>query len=341
LLNGCGDKAALQTRSLCLALRRQNQETRYGANGRDEAADKLPGALANAGALGFRTGFRSCRWTICPDLLSISASRENLVIHPTAIVHPSAQIAPSVKIGPYAIIDQEVQIGPGSSIGPYVYITGRTSIGSENRFFAGCVIGEAPQDLKYNNEPTGVKIGDRNIFREHVTVHRSNKSSEQTTIGSDNFFMQHAHVAHNVVVGNNTIIAGGALIAGHATIADRAFISGNCLVHQFTRVGTLALMQGGSAISRDLPPYTIVMQENILCGLNIVGLRRAGLAASERLELKRLYRILFRSGLNLRPALEAARREFTSAPAVEFLNFVAESKRGICVDSGAAARMEH
>jgi UDP-N-acetylglucosamine acyltransferase len=232
------------------------------------------------------------------------------------------------------VIDEGVEMGPGCTIGPNVYLTGLTTIGAHNRFFAGCVIGEAPQDLKYKDEPTRLRIGNDNVFREHVTVHRSTKVGEETVIGSHNFLMQHSHVAHNVVFGNYAILAGGALLAGHVSVADRAFISGNCLVHQFVRIGTLALMQGGSAISKDLPPYTVARGDNGICGLNTIGLRRAGVTAAERLELKRLYHALFREGLNLRTAAEQARTKFSGVPARTLIDFVATAKRGVCRDTG-------
>lgn len=260
------------------------------------------------------------------------------MIHPSAIIHPKAKLDASVTIGPYAVVDGDVEIGPRCVIGPHVYITGITTIGAENRFHAGCVIGDAPQDLKYKGEPTGLRIGEQNIFREHVTVHRSAKVGEQTVIGSHNYLMQHCHVAHNCAVGDHVILAGGALLAGHATVQDRAFISGNCLVHQFTRVGTLAMMQGGSAISKDLPPFTVALRENEICGLNTVGLRRAGFSTDERMELKRLYRALFRDGSNLRAALMEARKKFSSGPAVVLLDFVASAKRGVCADVADAHR---
>jgi UDP-N-acetylglucosamine acyltransferase len=257
------------------------------------------------------------------------------VIHPTAIVHPKAQLDPSVHVGPYAVIDEGVRLGPHCLVGPHVYITGQTAIGAHNQFFAGCVVGEAPQDLKYQGAPTGLRIGDHNVLREHVTIHRSTKLGEETALGSHNFFMANCHVGHNCQVGNQIIIANGALLGGHVTVGDRAFISGNCLVHQFVRVGTLALMQGGSAISKDLPPYTVARGDNGICGLNAVGLRRAGLSPAERLELKRLYRALFRAGVNLHAAAAAAREKFTSAPARAMLDFVAASRRGVCFDTGS------
>ena len=258
------------------------------------------------------------------------------MIHPTAIIHPGAKLASTVRIGPYAVIDEGVEIGADCVIGPYVYLTGLSQIGSGNTFHAGCVIGDSPQDLKYKNEPTGLRIGDGNVFREHVTVHRSTRIADQTVIGSRNFFMQHSHVAHNCTIGDDTIIAGGALLAGHAVVLDRAFISGNCLVHQFCRVGTLAMMQGGSAISKDLPPFCVSFEENQMCGLNVIGLRRGGFSPQERLELKQLYKALFRSGKNFREALAGAQKKFSSAPAKVLLDFVAEAKRGIVRDIGRA-----
>jgi len=256
------------------------------------------------------------------------------MIHPTAVIHPKARLDPTVHVGPYAVIDEGVELGPNCVVGPQVYLTGLTRAGAHNRFHAGCVIGDAPQDLKYKGEPTGLRIGDHNIFREHATVHRSNKHGEETVIGSHNFVMAHSHVAHNCVLGNHAIIANGALLGGHVTVQDRAFISGNCLVHQFTRVGTLAMMQGGSAISKDLPPFTVALRDNEMCGLNIVGLRRAGFSAEQRLELKQLYQTLFRSDRNLREALAGAQKHFRSEAAKTLLDFVAAAKRGVCADVG-------
>ena len=259
------------------------------------------------------------------------------MIHPTAIIHPKAKLDATVQVGPFAVIDAGVELGADCVVGPHVYLTGETIIGTGNRFHAGCVIGDAPQDLKYKDEPTRLRIGDSNVFRENVTVHRSNKTAEDTVIGSHNFFMANSHVAHNCAIGDHVILANGALLAGHVTVQDKAFISGNCMVHQFTRVGTLALMQGGAAISQDLPPFTIARRDNEICGLNIVGLRRAGFTAEQRLELKRLYHLLFRSGKNLRDALAGAQSEFASAPARVLLDFIAGAKRGVCADTGRAA----
>jgi UDP-N-acetylglucosamine acyltransferase len=258
------------------------------------------------------------------------------MIHPTAIIHPKAKLDSTVSVGPFAAIDESVELGANCVVGPHVYLTGWTTIGAGNRFHAGCVIGDAPQDLKYKGELTRLRIGDDNVFREHVTLHRSNKPGTETVVGSHNFLMANSHVAHNCAVGDHVILANGALLGGHAVVQDRAFISGNCLVHQFTRVGTLALMQGGAAISQDLPPFAIALRVNEICGLNVVGLRRAGFTAEQRLELKRLYHLLFRGGKDLRKAQAVARQNFSSVPATTLLDFIAEAKRGVCPDSGHA-----
>lgn len=254
------------------------------------------------------------------------------MIHPTAVVHPRARLHPTVRVGPYAVIDEDVALGAECVVGPYVYLTGQTVIGAGNRFHAGCVIGDAPQDVKYNGQPTRLRIGDHNQFREHVTVHRSSKAESETLIGSHNFLMANCHVGHNCRLGDHIIIANGALLGGYAIVQDRAFISGNCLVHQFIRVGTLAIMQGGAAVSKDVPPFTITTQVNVICGLNIVGLRRAGFTTEQRLELKRLYQILFRSDQNLRQAVVRARETCPSSVAKVMLDFVVEAKRGVCAD---------
>jgi UDP-N-acetylglucosamine acyltransferase len=258
------------------------------------------------------------------------------MIHPTAIIHSTAKLNATVRVGPYAVIDEGVELGANCVVGPHAYLTGLSKIGASNVFHAGCVIGDAPQDLKYKNEPTGLRIGDNNVFREQVTIHRSNKTAEDTVIGSRNFFMQHSHVAHNCVIGDDVIIAGGALLAGHVVVQDRAFVSGNCLVHQFCRIGTLAMMQGGSAISKDLPPFCVSLEENQMCGLNVIGLRRGGFSPEQRLELKKIYHLLFRGRKNCRAALAEAQKKYSSATAKTLLDFVAGARRGICRDAGKA-----
>jgi UDP-N-acetylglucosamine acyltransferase len=264
------------------------------------------------------------------------------MIHPTAVIHPKARLDSTVRVGPYAVIDEHVEVGAGCIIGPHAYLTGRTTIGMNNKFFSGCVVGEAPQDLKYKGEPSQCRIGDRNTFREHVTVHRANKTEDATVIGTQNLLMAHCHIAHDCQIGNYVIIVNGALIGGHVTLGDRALISGNCLLHQFVRVGTLALMQGGSAISKDLAPYTVARGINGICGLNTLGLRRAGYTGEQRLELRQLYHALFREEGNLRTALAKAQKEFSSPAAKVMLEFIATAgKRGIVLsESGKGKEME-
>jgi UDP-N-acetylglucosamine acyltransferase len=256
-------------------------------------------------------------------------------IHPTAILQPGAKLHPTVRVGPYCLVDAAVELGEGCVLDSHVVITGVTQIGARNRFHAGCVIGDEPQDLKYHGEPTQLVIGNNNVFREHVTIHRSNKTAGITRIGSDNFLMQHSHVAHDCVLGDHVIMANGALLAGHVTVQDRVFISGNAMVHQFVTIGAFAIMQGGSGVSLDVPPYCITKAVNEICGLNVVGLRRAGFSAVERQEIKRAYRLLFRNGLNRAESIERAHAACPGEPARRLIEFVAASKRGVCPDCGA------
>jgi UDP-N-acetylglucosamine acyltransferase len=256
------------------------------------------------------------------------------MIHPTALISPQAKLDSTVQVGPYAVIDAGVELGAGCVVGPHVYLTGLLTAGTHNQFHAGCVIGDAPQDLKYDGTPTRVRIGAHNVFREHVTVHRATKPDGETVIGSHNLLMAHVHIGHNSHVHNHVILANGVLLAGHVEIFDRAFLSGNSAVHQFCRVGTLAMMQGLSGVTQDLPPFTVSRAMNEMCGLNIVGMRRAGISAADRLEVKKLYRELFRSGKNLRAAVAEAQGKFTGAPSQMMLKFVTESKRGVVADCG-------
>ncbi|MBC8002587.1 MAG: acyl-ACP--UDP-N-acetylglucosamine O-acyltransferase [Opitutaceae bacterium] len=262
------------------------------------------------------------------------------MIHPTAIIHPKAKLDSTVVVGPYAVIDEGVEIGAHCIIRPNVHITGSTTIGEHNRFHTGCVIGDWPVDLKYKGDATRLRIGDHNVFREHVTVNCANSPKEDTVIGSHNLLTPHCHVGHNTAIGNYNIIGGGAMLAGHVVVQDRVFISGNCLVHQFCRIGTLAMMQGGAAITKDLPPFTVARRINEICGLNTIGLRRAGLNPEERLELKKLYHALFRSRQNLRVAIADAQPNFTGASARAMLEFVTSAKRGVCLDTGARTGSE-
>jgi UDP-N-acetylglucosamine acyltransferase len=258
------------------------------------------------------------------------------MIHPTAIIHPQAKLDATARVGPYAVIDADVELGADCVVGPHVYLTGVTKIGGGNKFHASCVIGDAPQDLKYKNEPTCLRIGDQNVFREHVTVHRATMPGDETVIGSHNYFMAGAHVGHNCTIGDHVILVNGAVLGGHVTVQDRALLSAHCGIHQFRRIGTLSLTQGCSIITQDLPPFTIAAGVNIIRGLNVVGLRRAGFTAEQRLELKKLYHLLFRSGQKMAVALAEAKEKFHSAPAKTLMEFVAGAKCGVCADVGHA-----
>ena len=262
-------------------------------------------------------------------------------IHPSAIVHAEARLHPTVEVGPLAVIDAHVQVGEGCRIGPHVHLTGHTTLGRRNVFHAGCVIGDDPQDLKFRGGATRLRVGDDNVFREHVTVHRANSTAEDTVIGSGGLFMAGAHIGHNSQIGDRVILANGALLGGHVVVGDRAFISGNCLVHQFVRVGTLALMQGGSAISKDLPPYCISRGDNAVSGLNVIGLRRAGVPAEARLELRKIFHVLFRSRHRWTEAMRLAAGEVRTDWGRAMLDFLGDSRRGILKTRGnGAERME-
>lgn len=262
------------------------------------------------------------------------------MLHPTALIAPTAQLASDVQVGPYAVIDAHVTLGPGCVVGPHAYLTGHTTAGARNRFHASCVIGDTPQDLKYKGEPTRLVIGDDNVIREHATIHCSTKEETATTIGSHCFIMGNAHIGHDVQVRDHAILCNGIAIAGFAVIGERAFLSANSLVHQFCRVGPLALLQGGAAVSKDVPPFCIATGINSICGLNTIGLRRGGYAAEQRAELKRLYHLLFLSGKLRRDALAEAEATVTGEAAKLLREFVATSKRGVCAHSAKRSEAE-
>jgi UDP-N-acetylglucosamine acyltransferase len=251
-------------------------------------------------------------------------------VHPTAIVSPEAVIAEDVVIGAYAVIEGAVRIGPGCVIRPRALLCGPLSMGEGNVVFSGAVLGERPQHIKYNNEPTGVEIGDYNIFREYVTIHRATTQAWTTRIGSHNFFMVNSHVAHDCAVGNRCILANGALVGGHCTLEDGAYLSGNCAVHQFVRVGRLALLSGCSATTKDIPPFLIQQGIDNVVGVNVVGMRRAGIPSDGINIIRRAFRILFRQGLVIPAALAKIERELEPIEILtELLAFIRNSSRGI------------
>jgi UDP-N-acetylglucosamine acyltransferase len=253
-------------------------------------------------------------------------------IHPTAVISPGAELADDVLVGPYTIIEGKVRLGPGCVLRSHVHLIGPLTMGRHNLVFTGAVLGERPQHVKYNDEPTSTEIGDCNIFREHVTVHRGTTHSWRTHIGSHNFFMVNSHVAHDCEVGNHCILANGALLGGHCTIADSVYLAGNCAVHQYVRIGRLAFLSGVSATTKDMPPF--IMQQNIngVVGVNVVGMKRAGMSAADIDAVRRAFHILYREGHLVPAALAKMEQELGGNPAVaEMIAFIRQSTRGIVV----------
>lgn len=255
-------------------------------------------------------------------------------IHPTAVISPEAELADDVRVGPHAVIEGRVRIGPGCVLGPHTYLVGPLTMGHDNIVHAGVVLGDRPQHLRYNEEPTGLEIGDHNIFREHVTVHRATSQSWTTRIGSHNFFMVNAHVAHDCQVGSRCIFANGALLGGHCLIEDYVYLSGNCAVHQFMRIGRMALLSGCSTTTKDIPPFMIQNGINTVVGVNVVGMRRAGMTPEEIQQVRLAYRLLYREALALPTALARIEQELGASDAVaELLLFIRSSTRGIILRS--------
>jgi len=223
--------------------------------------------------------------------------------HKTAIVSKEAKIARDVEIGPYVIIKGDVNIGSGTKIGAGSYIYSGTTMGKNCRIYNNVTLGGEPQDSAYKGGKSFLKIGDRNVFREYVTVHRGTKKGSSTTIGNDNYFMALSHVAHNCRIHNNIVLCNNALLAGYAEVEDKAFISGNGLVHQFVKIGTLAMVGGGVRVIKDIPPFMLTKEEGVVNFYNIVGLKRAGLFAAIRKEIREAYKILFLLGFNVTNAV--------------------------------------
>ncbi len=228
------------------------------------------------------------------------------MIHPTAIVDVKAEIGENVTIGPYSIICADVTIGEGSAIGPHVVIKGSTSIGKENRIYQFTSIGEDPQDQKYADEDTRLEIGDRNIIREFSTMHRGTLQDHGlTSIGSDNLFMAYTHVAHDCIIGDHVIMANGASIAGHVHLGDHAILGGFTLVHQFTQIGAFSFAAMGSAITQDIPPFVMVGgRPTRPHGINSVGMERHGISPEVVRQIRKAYKILYKTNMRLEDAIE-------------------------------------
>ena len=253
-------------------------------------------------------------------------------IHETAVVYPGARIGRNVEIGPYSVIGENVEIGEGTVIGPHVVITGWTSIGRDCKIYQFASIGEEPQDLKFAGEKSYVFIGDRTKIREGATVHRATGEGEETRIGNDCLLMAYTHVAHNCVLGNNIIMSNASMLAGHVVVEDRVVIGGITGVHQFVKIGRNAMIGGTSKLVQDVVPYTIVDGHPAkVVGLNSVGISRAGIPVESRRNIKKAYKILYRSGLSLAQAIAMIEQEVDSCEEVEhFLRFLRNAERGIC-----------
>ena len=260
-------------------------------------------------------------------------------VDPTARLAPDADLAPDVEVGPGVIIDGPSRIGAGTRILAHAYIGPYTTIGAGNLIGFGAVIGYEPQDYAFQGEESYTIIGDHNIIREYVTIHRGTKPGSATRVGNHNFLMALSHLAHNTQVGNHVVVVNGALVGGYVELADRAFISGNCVIHQFCRVGTLALMRGGARTSRDVPPYSIIDCDHIVRGVNLVGLKRAGFTGDQITPLRQAFRLLFARRGNLSRDLERVEAEVPRTPEVaHLLDFIRSSERGVAL--GPHARNE-
>lgn len=251
-------------------------------------------------------------------------------IHPTAIVGKAAFLSDDVQVGPYAVIEDGVNIGRGVQIGARAHILGDTVIGDDCQVHMGAVLGHLPQIRKDTPQTGKLRVGTGNIFREYTTVHRSSKSDAATVIGSDNYFMAFAHIAHDCNIGNNVTVCNGALVAGHVVVEDFAFISGNVTIHQFCRIGRYAMVGGLARISKDVPPYMLVKGDSLVWAVNSVGLRRANFSLQTRQQIKRAFRLLYKSGLNVTQAVEKLAEANNSAELGCLVEFIRNSPRGIC-----------
>ncbi len=254
------------------------------------------------------------------------------MIHPTAIIDPGANLGSDVEIGPYSIIRENVTIGSGTVIGSHVIIDPFTTIGEECRIFQFAALGGAPQAIKFKGEETYVKIGDRTVVREFVTINRGTAfGGGITEIGEENFLMAYTHVAHDCKTGKKVILANNATLAGHITIGNNVTIGGLVAIHQFVRIGDYAYIGGKAAVVKDIPPYVIAAGDRAkLHGLNRVGLKRMGMPEKTISQLKKTYRIVFRIGITMNEAMERVKAEVEQVPeVVGFIDFLKASSRGV------------
>jgi UDP-N-acetylglucosamine acyltransferase len=254
------------------------------------------------------------------------------VIDSRAVIDPQAEIADGVRVGPFAVIGAGVEIDTGTWVGPHVVINGPTRIGRDNRIHQFASIGDAPQDKKYAGEATRLEIGDRNTIREYCTINRGTvQGGGLTRIGDDNWIMAYVHIAHDCILGNDTIFANAASLAGHVIVGDHAILGGFTIVHQFCRIGAHSFCSMGSVVKRDVPPYVMVSGHTAEPhGINSEGLRRHGFGAETVREIRRAYKLVYKSGLRLEQALEQLMEVGERCPEVRLLaDFLADSERGI------------
>lgn len=254
------------------------------------------------------------------------------MIHPTAIVEPGAQLGVDVQVGPFAYVAATARLGDGCVLAPHAVVLGHTILGARCKVHSCAVIGDLPQDLSFSGEPSFVVVGDDCTFRESVTVHRGTKPGTTTRIGNHVFMMANSHAAHNTEVGDYVVMANTAALGGYVVVGERCFIGGNVGVHQFCHIGRLAMVGAGAIISKDLPPFCIApsSRNSFVSGLNLVGLRRAGLTAAQRAQIKQAFHLVYRSGLNTSQAATRLRAETANPFAAEFAEFLSHAHRGIC-----------
>jgi UDP-N-acetylglucosamine acyltransferase len=253
-------------------------------------------------------------------------------IHETAVVHPGATLGRNVVIGPYALIGEHVKLGDNCIVGSHVVIDGWATIGENNKFYHGATIGCEPQDLKFKGEKSYLVIGDNNIFRENVTINRGTEGGGgETRIGNNCLFMAYSHVAHDCQIGNHVIMGNCAALAGHIVIEDRVIISGLSGVHQFCKIGKMAMVGFLSKIVKDVPPFVLVDGNPAkVAGINVVGLRRNDVSSEVRDEIKKAYRILYRSNLTIVKAVEQMEQELQGSQEIDhFIRFLRNAERGI------------
>ena len=253
------------------------------------------------------------------------------MIHPTTIIGDNVSIGKDVTIGPYNVIDDDVTIGDGTTIGNSNTIKKYTKIGKNCQIYHHCVIGELAQDLKFSGEKTTVEIGNETIIREFVSIHRGTSARSKTTIGTKCFLMAYSHVAHDCKVGNNVTLINLATLGGHVEVDDWAMLSGSVMVHQFVKIGAHVIIGGNYRVSQDVPPYITAVGDPLrYTGINTIGLKRRGFTSIERMEIKRAYRIFFRSGLKKKEALNRLNIEFPKNKNVQLIiEFIENSERGI------------